>query len=62
MLFEMVGQTILFEKILKRGLDVVDTTDTKEYKKLITQYICDFFAFMTVPLPAKIVHQISDWI
>jgi hypothetical protein len=42
---------------MKRGLDdMIDTTDTTESQKLITQYICDFFAYMTIPLPQKIVY------
>jgi hypothetical protein len=51
MLFNIIGNAIYFEKIMKKDLD--NAFSESEEKEALTKFCCDLFAFFTNPLYKK---------
>lgn len=60
MLFNVIGNAIYFEKIMKKELN--EAQNESEEKKALTKFFCDFFGFFTNPLYKKQIEQVIGWL
>lgn len=59
-MWKLVAQAIEFEKILKNN--IAQSEDEDEIQSAITQFLCDFFAFLCLRLDTHQVKELRDLI